>query len=160
MKNPRIYDTVSRDIIERWLFPIVPDGNFLPPASKYTFTKYNKYRDIDVRITRPVTMLNNIMLGTRTTIAENMRIDESVIGENVVIGKNVVITGSYIWDGCLLEDNITLTNAMVCFDVKIESNCYISNGTVIGHGATIAAGTTTEPNAHYELLEDGTTGIK
>ena len=105
-------------------------------------------------------MLNNIMLGTRTTIAENMRIDESVIGENVVIGKNVVITGSYIWDGCLLEDNITLTNAMVCFDVKIESNCYISNGTVIGHGATIVAGTTTEPNAHYALLEDGTTGIK
>jgi len=160
VKNPRIYDIVSRDIIERWLFPIVPDGNFLPPASKYTFTKYNKYRDIDVQITRPVTMLNNIILGTRTKIDENMRIDESVIGENVIIGKNVVITSSYIWDGCLLEDNITLTNAILCFDVKIERNCYISNGTVVGHGATIAAGTTTEPNTHYALLEDGTTGIK
>ena len=47
--NPRAYDAVSRDVLQRWVFPFVPDTNLLPAAgahgpSTYTYSRHHIYR--------------------------------------------------------------------------------------------------------------------
>lgn len=43
----RAYDAVSRDVMNRWAFPFVPDTNLLPAAgttqTSYTFSRGNIY---------------------------------------------------------------------------------------------------------------------
>lgn len=50
--NPRIYDAVSRDILNRWLHPIVLETNLLAPMSNsnYKCSRSNMYKENNVKI--------------------------------------------------------------------------------------------------------------
>lgn len=49
VSNPRSYDAVSRDILQRWCFPFAPDTNLLPMKagqglSSYSYQRHHMYR--------------------------------------------------------------------------------------------------------------------
>ena len=49
VNNPRAYDAISRDIMQRWCFPFVPDCNLLPlqgsqGPSSYSYQRHHRYR--------------------------------------------------------------------------------------------------------------------
>ena len=49
VNNPRAYDAISRDILQRWCFPFVPDCNLLPlqgsqGPSTYSYQRHHRYR--------------------------------------------------------------------------------------------------------------------
>ena len=47
VNNPRAYDAISRDIMQRWCFPFVPDTNLLAPTqglSSYSYQRHYRYR--------------------------------------------------------------------------------------------------------------------
>jgi hypothetical protein len=42
--DPHTYDVVSRDIMQRWTFPLVPDANLLPDCT-YRCTAHCVYEE-------------------------------------------------------------------------------------------------------------------
>jgi len=43
--NARAYDAVSRDLVQRWCFPFVPDTNLLPLQGQHGQPSYRYHRD-------------------------------------------------------------------------------------------------------------------
>lgn len=58
VQDTRSYDSVSRDILSRWAFPLVPDDNH-PAGHSYEHTRGNKYiaKDNSVVLARSVIFL-------------------------------------------------------------------------------------------------------
>ena len=100
IQDPRTYHAASRDIIRRWVYPIVPDLPMLQEVCSSTVhTGRYIYREDNVRIARSARIGNGVVLGSGTIVEENAFVTHSVLGKNCVIGAGAVVEESYLWEG-------------------------------------------------------------
>ncbi|KAJ3672141.1 hypothetical protein LUZ60_006862 [Juncus effusus] len=129
--NFRSYDAVSKDVIQRWPFPLVPDVIYVGGREKVRLQRNGVYKAPDVVLSSSSTIGPNSAIGSSTTIGSNSTISNSVIGENCVIGKNVVIEGCYIWDDVVIEDGCRLSHAVVCDGVCLRNGVILEPGVIL-----------------------------
>ncbi|KAG7092347.1 hypothetical protein E1B28_008707 [Marasmius oreades] len=146
VQDTKSYDSISKDILSRWTFPLVPDNNH-PAGHVYEHRRGNKYiaRDNSVLLARTSKIGNNSLVGSGAQVFNNAQIISSVIGRNCIIGHNTVIDNAYIFDntkigsGCFIEQSIIGTGVTVGDDTKISRGC------LIGDGVSLASGIQLEP---------------
>jgi translation initiation factor eIF-2B subunit epsilon len=134
------YDAVSKDIIGRWTYPLVPDTN-LGPGQKYTCDRRNIYWEEGVILARSCEVQRNTIIGRGTSIGEGSRISDSVIGDGCKIGKNVTLESAYIWNNVTIEDGCKIENSIVGYDAIIGLGSVVNPGTIISGGVKIPAET-------------------
>ncbi|TQD70650.1 hypothetical protein C1H46_043820 [Malus baccata] len=132
--NFRSYDTVSKDIIQRWTYPLVPDVKFFGNSS-IKLERQGMYRASDIGLSRSAQIGPFTVIGSGTKIGNNTKITNSVIGEGCSIGSNVSIEGSYIWDNATIEDGCKLRHAIVCDGVIMKSGAVLGPGVVLSFKA-------------------------
>lgn len=142
----RTYDSVSKDVICRWTYPIVPDNNWWTPIPSpfgqslgtYRFARGNIYKELPtdahsgvrmarssciflcfLTLNRSCTLERDSVIGGGTVIGAGSSIHTSVIGRNVQIGDGVSIHGSYIWDNVEIQDNVVVDCALIASGVKL-----------------------------------------
>ncbi|XP_043720808.1 translation initiation factor eIF-2B subunit epsilon-like [Telopea speciosissima] len=128
--NFRSYGTISKDIIQRWTYPLVPDVHF---AGNHP-TKLERrgmYRASEISQSRSAQIGPFTLVGKGTKIGDNSRLSNSVIGEGCTIGSNVSIEGSYIWNNVTIEDDCKLRHAIVCDGVVIKSGAVLEPGIIL-----------------------------
>jgi translation initiation factor eIF-2B subunit epsilon len=146
IQDPRTYDTISQNILQRWTFPLVPDANLSGfGKTSYSYSRGNIYIDSNgQKVHKSCEIKQNTAIAAGVSIGQHSKITASVIGANCKIGKNVTITGSYIWPGVTIEDNVTIDHAIVCdgaiikAGAKVKKGCIISYDAVIGGNFTVA----------------------
>ncbi|KAJ6596797.1 nucleotide-diphospho-sugar transferase [Mycena vulgaris] len=139
VKDTKSYEAISKDILSRWTFPLVPDDNH-PGGHVYQHTRGNKYiaTDNSVALARTCKIGNNTLIGASTKVLENAQIIGSVIGQNCVIGAGTVIDGSYIFDGtvigaqCVIKRSIIGAGVTIKEKTRIEKGCLVGDGVVVG----------------------------
>jgi len=136
VKDLPTYHSVSKDIIHRWTFPMVPDNNFMC-NSTYSLSRQMIYKERGVKLLGDCFVGEETAIGSCTEIGESSNISHSIIGRNCIIGKNVKIVGSYIWDNCIIQDNVTITSAILCCGARVLSNATISKGCIISFNAIV-----------------------
>ena len=92
--DPHTYDIVSRDLIGRWAFPLVPDANLLPGYA-YRCTAACVYEESGVSLARSAALVRDTVIGSASTVGERSTIDASVIGRNCVIGSGVTLSAPH-----------------------------------------------------------------
>ncbi|CAA2978766.1 translation initiation factor eIF-2B subunit epsilon [Olea europaea subsp. europaea] len=128
--NYRSYDTISKDIIQRWTYPLVPDVQFFGNcASK--LERRGMYRASEVGLSRSAQIGPFTVIGNGTSIGSNTEISDSVVGEDCVIGSNVSIEGCYIWNNVTIENGCKLRHAIVCDGVIMKSGAVLEPGAVL-----------------------------
>ncbi|GAB4835382.1 hypothetical protein Ancab_000292 [Ancistrocladus abbreviatus] len=128
--NFRSYDTISKDIIQRWTYPLVPDvQSFGNSVTK--LERQGMYRASEAALSRTAEIGPFTVLGTGTTIGNNSKISNSVIGAGCNIGSNVLIEGSCIWNNVTIEDGCKLRYAIVCDGVIMKSGAVLEPGVVL-----------------------------
>lgn len=142
VSNITMYDALSRDIINRWVYPIVPDlimhGNM-----PYSYHRHNIYKHKDVMLARGCILEENVIIGHGTKVGSNTVITRSVIGANCRIGDDVSIENAYIWDdvvigkGCSVKTAVIANNVSLLEGVHISPGCILSAYTVIGPSVTL-----------------------
>eukprot|EP00123_Amoebidium_parasiticum_P018232 comp24137_c0_seq1/m.43888 comp24137_c0_seq1/g.43888 ORF comp24137_c0_seq1/g.43888 comp24137_c0_seq1/m.43888 type:complete len:666 (-) comp24137_c0_seq1:679-2676(-) len=154
--NPKMYDAISKEVIQRWTFPLVPDCNLLG-ATNYTYQRRNIYVDDDVTLTRTCEVQENTIIGTGTVIGARTVVRNSVIGSQCRIGANCVIDGCYIWDDVTIGDGCTLTKGIICNRVVVEAGVTINAGAIVSFDVVIGAGHTVPEGAKLTLhsADDG-----
>jgi translation initiation factor eIF-2B subunit epsilon len=155
IKDFHTYDSVSRDIIQRWTFPLTLDNNFAG-NSFYSASRGNRYKEVlyddanmTVQTARSAVIGENTVIGLETSIGEKSVISNSVIGRNCKIGKNVKIIDSYLWGSNVIGDNVTIRNSLLAQHVEIGSDSKVEPGCVIGRHCVIGKKFTVAP---YTML--------
>jgi translation initiation factor eIF-2B subunit epsilon len=141
VRNLHAYDSVSKDIVSRWAYPLCPDSNLLVSQS-YRLQKGNIYKEEGVILARSCVINRRTVVGQGSSIGDGSVISNSIIGRGCVIGRNVTIDGAYIWDHATIGDGSTVRQAIIATEAAVGKNCKIEPGALISYGVKIASGMT------------------
>ncbi|GER55176.1 translation initiation factor eIF-2B subunit epsilon [Striga asiatica] len=150
--NYRSYDTISKDIIQRWTYPLVPDVQFFGNCVT-RLERQGVYRASDVALSRSAKIGPFSVIGSGTAIGNCTEVSNSVIGEGCIIGSNVSIDGCYIWDKVTIEDGCKLKHAIVCDGVIIKSGAVVEAGVILSFKRNSLRSTCWATNT-YAFLSD------
>lgn len=131
------YHNISQDIINRWVYPLVPDMGICTLRQQYLFLKNNIYRNSATKIGRNCYLANDVVFQSGCEIGDRSTLSNCVLGLNCKIGANCNIKNSYIFDDTIIYDDCKLENSIVGANVVIERGCNISNGSVISNDCKI-----------------------
>ncbi|KAJ1653486.1 translation initiation factor eIF-2B epsilon subunit, GEF [Dispira simplex] len=127
----QLYDAISRDVIRRWVFPMVPDYN-LVDGDQYVHKRNHVYQEPSVKLSRTAELDRNVVIGNHSQVGEHSRITCSVIGRNCIIGDNVVIDGAYLFDGTVVHSGSRIHRAVLGYQVTVYENTAVSDGCLLG----------------------------
>ncbi|XP_037496090.1 translation initiation factor eIF-2B subunit epsilon isoform X2 [Jatropha curcas] len=153
--NYRSYDTVSKDIIQRWTYPFVPDVNFFGNCAT-KLDRQGMYRATEIEQSRSAQIGPFTVVGKGTRIGNNSKISNSVIGKGCKIGSNISIVGSYIWNDVTIEDGCQLRHAIVCDGVVIKSGAVLEPGVVLSFKVVIGQQFVVPAYSKVSLLQQPT----
>uniref|UniRef100_A0A2N9IZ15 Translation initiation factor eIF2B subunit epsilon n=1 Tax=Fagus sylvatica TaxID=28930 RepID=A0A2N9IZ15_FAGSY len=151
--NFRSYDTISKDIIQRWTYPFVPDVMFFGNSAT-KLERQGMYR-ASVQ-SRSAEIGPFTVIGNGTKIGSNTKISNSVVGEGCTIGSNVSLEGSYIWDNVIIEDGCKLMHAIVCDGVVMKSGAILEPGVVLSFKVVIGKQFVVPPYSKVSLFQQPT----
>ena len=145
------YDAVSKDILNRWVYPLVPDV-FSPGEATTAFYKRNHlYLQPNVYLARSCVLDAAVLIGSGSRVGSDedstkTHITGSTIGKNCTIGSGVSLANAYLWDNVVVGDNVKIDKAILGFGVRIldnvviEPGCIFADGVVIGPDVIVPAG--------------------
>lgn len=136
VENFRSYDTISKDIIQRWTYPLVPDIQSFG-SSVMKLGRQGIYSASDIGLSSNAQVGPFTLVGKGTTIGSNSKVSNSIIGEGCIIGSNVTIEGSYIWDNVTIEDGCKLKHAIVCDGVVMKAGAVLEPGVILSFKVVI-----------------------
>ncbi|CAK7205609.1 translation initiation factor eIF-2B epsilon subunit, GEF [Sporothrix eucalyptigena] len=141
----QMYDAVSRDILGRWTYPMVPDTNLLPGHSYASVRRRagrsggagaGVYAERGV-IIDPSASVSRTAIGLHSTIGSSSVITGSTIGRRCRIGNNVCIENCYLWDDVVIGDNAVITQSILASNVSVGSGSVVPAGSVLSFGVSV-----------------------
>ena len=160
--NLHTYDAISKDVIHRWVYPLVPD---IAPTDEppYSYGRHNIYLNSGVTLARGCVLKHDVVVARGSVIGANTCIVNSVIGPNCIIEDDCHIEGSYLWSNVTVRKNSTICSSIIAdeveikSDVKVEPGCIISFRVVIGPDFTVQAGS--RITGKLDAIVDNTDGF-
>lgn len=158
-RSLRAYDAISKDIINRWTYPLCPDSNLVRDQS-YRLARGKTYFEEGVVLARDSVVKRRSVVGKNTSIGEGSTVGESVIGRQCHIGNNVKIEGSYVWDNTIIGDGSMIRQAVIANEVVIGCNCTVEPGALISYRVRIADNTTVPGTSRLTTVHHNTSTNK
>ncbi|KAK4996815.1 hypothetical protein LTR28_000063, partial [Elasticomyces elasticus] len=146
VKNLNAYDSISKDLISRWAYPLCPDSNLLKDQT-YQLQKGNVYKEEGVILARSCTINRRTVIGKGTAVGDGSVVSNSIIGRRCLIGRNVTIDGAYIWDDAVVGDGSTVKDAIIANEAIVGKRCQVLPGALLSYNVRIADGTTLQGTA-------------
>ena len=167
VQNLRTYDAVSRDIIERWTHPLVPDSNWLLSQSMLfsqekthgiedavvKMFRGNVYKAETVKVDHSATVGPSCYVGSRSNVGAGTTIAHSVIGKNCKIGGNCHLEGCYLFSNCTVGDNVTILRSLLADKVTVHAGATVQPGCVLSFGVVIGKNHTVPSYTRLSLLQ-------
>ncbi|KAG7526046.1 translation initiation factor eIF-2B subunit epsilon [Solea senegalensis] len=138
VSNLLMYDSVSSDLVRRWVYPLTPEANFTDKEEwSCTYSRHNVYRGSGVSLGHGSQMVENVLIGRDTSIGANCRISNSVIGNNCTIDDNVVLNHAYIWNNVDIASNVVINQSVVCDKAKVKGGVTLNKQCVLAYNVVI-----------------------
>uniref|UniRef100_W5LKI8 Translation initiation factor eIF2B subunit epsilon n=1 Tax=Astyanax mexicanus TaxID=7994 RepID=W5LKI8_ASTMX len=160
VSNLLMYDSVSSDLIRRWVYPITPEANFTDAEGRScTHSRHNVYREPGVSLGHGSLMEENVLIGWNTVIGSNCTISNTVIGADCVIGDGVVLDRAYIWNGVRIGNGVTVRQSLICDGVEVKhgvtlkERCVLAYNVSVGPSVCLSEGTVVSMH-HPDEQED------
>ncbi|KAH8416597.1 hypothetical protein KR222_010610 [Zaprionus bogoriensis] len=135
------YQLVSRDIISRWAYPLVPDMGVSKLQQQYVFYKDNIYKSHEANASK-VALQENVVVAAGSHVDTGTVISASVIGANCRIGKNCQLNNVFLMANVTVHDNCQLKHCVIGAHSIINEKCVITAGCVFGPKCVLPPGTT------------------
>lgn len=136
--NLQQYDAVSRDVLGRWTYPLVPDSN-LVEGHVYQLPRRGVCLEDGVLIAQGAS-ITNAVIGRTTGLGNGSTVVNSVIGRRCKIGDNVRIEDSYIWDDVTIGDGASVKRSVLADSVAVGRGASIPEGSLISFGVHVGDG--------------------
>ncbi|TFK29847.1 translation initiation factor eif-2b [Coprinopsis marcescibilis] len=138
VQDTRSYESISKDILSRWTFPLVPDDNY-PGGTRYDYTRGNRYlpKGNSAVLARTCNIGPNTLIGAHAQVGDNAEVTASVIGPNCIIGVNSIIENSYIFEGTVIGADCRITRSIIGAHATVKDGSVVERGSLIGDKVTI-----------------------
>ena len=146
VRSLRAYHAVSRDVVSRWTYPLVPDSNLLR-GHTYRFQRGNIYKEEGISLARSSVVKRRTVIGRDTSIGDGSVVGDTILGRRCQIGRNVTIEGAYIWDDAVVGDGSVVRGAIIGNEAVIGRNCQVLPGALVSYGVRVADGVTIQGTA-------------
>ncbi|KAI3825859.1 hypothetical protein L1987_07550 [Smallanthus sonchifolius] len=137
--NFRSYGSISKDIIQRWTYPFVPDVQF-SMSNSANLERHGIYMASEISLSYSSKIGRFTYIGKGSSIGGGTVISNSVIGEGCKIGSNVLIDGCYIWNNVTIENGCELKHAILCDGVVMKSESVLEPGVVLSFNVVVGQG--------------------
>ncbi|GKY96552.1 hypothetical protein MPSEU_000614800 [Mayamaea pseudoterrestris] len=153
------YAAVSKDLLRRWCYPVVPDNLPSGYEKRYRYMLQRHYMYYERRIgSSQIDRSSNVkgpgMIGSSCQIGEKCCIDSSVIGNKARIENGATVIGSYLWDGVCVGKGAKIIQSILADDCVVSANAVINRGCIIGSGCVIGEGAVIPEFTRLTLAED------
>eukprot|EP00466_Bigelowiella_natans_P003998 jgi/Bigna1/53039/estExt_Genewise1Plus.C_140162 len=138
VQDPKSYHSISKDVIQRWTYPMVPEYNLLTDSS-YQVQRHNIYKESKVRLSLSCRITCNTVIGSGSIIGENCVLDQCILGRNVRLSEGCVLRNCYIWDNCTLGKGCRVTLSILATDVVLKDGVTVSPNCLIGSKVVVEA---------------------
>ncbi|BDA43794.1 Translation initiation factor eIF-2B subunit epsilon [Coccomyxa sp. Obi] len=154
--NARSYDAISRDVLQRWTFPFVPDTNLLPiggawGSSTFRLGRQFKYKEHSVKLGREARIGHSTCIGAGTVIEDGAEVAQSVIGRNCHIGKDAVVVGSYLLEGVRIHNGAQVSHSLLCDGVVVKEDASVCPGSILSFKVVVGQGKVIKPLTSLSL---------
>ena len=140
------YAAISRDLLQRWCYPVVPDN--LPSGYKksyrYSMQRHYMYfeqKNGKTQVGRGTIIRGTGMMGANCSVGDTCRIEQTVVGHGCKIGSGVTMLGTILWDKVQVEDSATVVQSILADGAIVKEGAVINRGCVIGAGCVVGKGT-------------------
>lgn len=140
VNNWLTYEIVSKDIINRWSYPLVPDMGVVLLKQQYIFLKNNIYKSPTASLAK-VVLGENLVVNKNSFVGAGSTLSCSVLGQNVKVGQNCRIFNAFLLDNVVVEDNCTLEFCVVGANTTVQANSVLTEGCVVGESCLVPANT-------------------
>lgn len=97
MQDFRSYHSICRDIVNRWVYPLVPDAQ-LVPGSNFVHTKRYTYRESGVQVSRSAVVGEGVVLSRGTVVGDKSVLRRTNVGRDCHVGHNCSVTDSHLFE--------------------------------------------------------------
>jgi translation initiation factor eIF-2B subunit epsilon len=143
--NLQSYDSVSKDVLGRWTYPLVPDSNLVAGQS-YKLERGSLYKENGVMLARTCKVGKKTVLGKGTSVGDGSVISNSIIGRGCQIGKDVTIKDAYIWDDVVIGDGSKVDRAIIANKAVLGKKVTVQPGALISYEVHISDNTEIRQN--------------
>ncbi|KAI8720358.1 EIF-2B GDP-GTP exchange factor subunit epsilon [Fusarium sp. LHS14.1] len=149
--NLQLYDAISRDVLDRWTYPFIPECNVVP---KQTYQRHinGVVAEHGAFYANDATVSNTI-LGGNSTIGSGSKIINSIIGRDCKIGANVVLEDCFVWNDATIEDAARISRSVVADAATIGKNASIPTGSLISFGVKVSDDTVLSKSATISCVD-------
>ncbi|XP_053665543.1 translation initiation factor eIF-2B subunit epsilon-like [Anopheles marshallii] len=137
VNNWQSFHLVNLDVINRWLYPLVPDTAVSELRQQYMHLRNNVYRHRNVHLSRSCDLDGDLVVGEESEIGEGTYLRQSVVGRSCRIGRNCRIVNSFLMEGVIIGDGTVLSHCILQRGVTVGVGCTINPGSLLGEGVEI-----------------------
>lgn len=153
VSNLHTYDAISKDVIHRWTYPLVPDIKQEERDGAYSYSRRNVYLYTDTTLARDCRLEKDVVIGQASSIGEGTVIANSVIGQRCRIGSEVCLNGTHVWNDVVIGDRVVIEKSILCDRVRVEAGAKIPAGCIISFGVVIGSECKLEPGDKVTLTK-------
>ena len=139
VSNLHTYDAISKDVIHRWTYPLVPDVRWDQKDGVYTYNRRNVYLHTDITLARNCNLERDVVVGQSSSVGKGTVIRNSVIGQRCSIGSDVCLNGAHVWNDVVIGDKVVIEKSILCDRVRVEAGAKIPPGCIISYGVVIGS---------------------
>ena len=137
--NLQMYDAISRDMLEGWTSPFVPQTNIVPSQS-YAYYDGGVAAENGSLLANDANVSNSVV-GKNSTIDTGSKVSGSFIGRDCKIGANVTLENCFVWNDVIIEDGARISQSILADSAIVGKNCTIADGTLISFGVQVSDNT-------------------
>ena len=174
VRNVRCYAAVTKDIIGRWTFPFVPDGNLFSAtvggvrgdiggaagsmaARKLELLSLDRHNSLHLSSSTQYSFSKGIVyMDNGVSVARSAKIQHSVcVGRGSAIGPGAIIRDSVIGKNCRIGEGVEIVGCVLGDDVMVHRGVKIQDS-LICDGVVINQRSVVQPNCilSYNVVID------
>ena len=154
-----VYASVSRDLLRRWCYPVVPDHNYNDYAKHYQYSMQRHYlyyetKNGRTRVGRSSKVSGPGMVGSSCFVGENCTIERCVVGNYCHVAARSVVKDSHLWDGVDIGEEATVIQSVLADGAVVKAGATVNRGCIIGAGCIVGENVTLQPFTRFSLKEE------